>query len=140
MARVCLAQRPGGARADVEEYIGRPLPDVTVVDADGRPFTLSALRGSYSVVTFGCLTWPPFLRNVSRVDTVYRDYAPKGVRDYYVYRRLAHPDLNGYIDPHTLEERPMHVREARRTLGSETTWLADTMETDVERAVWASEP
>jgi hypothetical protein len=69
------------------------------------------------------------------VETVYRDYAPKGVQFYYVYKRLAHPEFNGYIDPHTLEERLMHVREAGRSLGSEITWLADTMASDLKHAL-----
>ena len=36
--------------------IGEPLPDVTVLDADGREFSLRSLRGKYTVLVFGCLT------------------------------------------------------------------------------------
>ena len=36
--------------------IGEPLPDITVLDAEGRDFPLRDLRGSYSVLVFGCLT------------------------------------------------------------------------------------
>jgi len=35
---------------------GRPAPDVTVYDADGKEFSLKALRGSHTVLVFGCLT------------------------------------------------------------------------------------
>jgi len=47
---------------------------------------------------------------------------------YYVYKPLAHPEFNNYVVPFTMEERLMHVAEAKRRLGSSITWLADTME------------
>ena len=54
---------------------------------------------------------------------------------YYLYKALAHPELDGYVTPFTLKERLMHVAEAERTLGSEITWLADTMENDAKHAL-----
>lgn len=69
------------------------------------------------------------------METVYRDYAPKGVKFYYLYKALAHPGLNGYAAPLTLEERLMHVKEAKRTLGSEITWLADNMDNELRKAL-----
>lgn len=36
--------------------IGERLPEITVFTPEGKPFALSELRGSYSVLTFGCLT------------------------------------------------------------------------------------
>ncbi len=50
---------------------------------------------------------------------------------YYVYKALAHPQYNYYIDPFTLEERLMHVQEARRTLGSHIPWLCDSMSNEL---------
>lgn len=69
------------------------------------------------------------------METIYRDYAPKGVDFYYIYKTLAHPELNGYLEPFTLEERLMHVKEAQRTLGSEITWISDTMSNDLKHAL-----
>ena len=62
------------------------------------------------------------------METVQRDYAPKGVDFYYIYKPLAHPEFNNYVTPFTLEERLMHVAEAKRRLGSSIMWLADTMD------------
>jgi hypothetical protein len=62
------------------------------------------------------------------LETIYKDYSPKGVQFYYLYKALAHPDLHGYIGPITLQERLLHIKEAKRTLGSEIPWLCDTME------------
>ena len=47
---------------------------------------------------------------------------------YYIYKPLAHPEFNNYIAPVTLEERLMHVAEAKRVLGTRVNWLADTMD------------
>ena len=69
------------------------------------------------------------------METIYRDYAPQGVNFYYVYKTLAHPELDGYIEPFTLEERLMHVKEAQRTLGSEITWISDSMSNDLKHAL-----
>jgi hypothetical protein len=62
------------------------------------------------------------------LETVKVDYAPKGVDFYYIYKPLAHPEYNNYVVPVNLEERLMHVEEAKRVLGSSITWLADTMD------------
>ncbi len=69
------------------------------------------------------------------METIYRDYSPKGVQFLYLYKALAHPELNGYINPVTLEERLMHIEEAKRTLGSEIPWIADTMTNDLKHAL-----
>jgi cytochrome oxidase Cu insertion factor (SCO1/SenC/PrrC family) len=36
--------------------IGEALPEVQLYLADGTPFSTSQLKGSYSVLVFGCLT------------------------------------------------------------------------------------
>ena len=36
--------------------VGSELPSVTVFDEQGNEFSTSSLRGSYSVLVFGCLT------------------------------------------------------------------------------------
>ena len=69
------------------------------------------------------------------METIERDYSPKGVGFYYVYKALAHPGRNGYITPFTLEERLLHVAEAERTLGSRITWLADSMSNELRQAL-----
>ena len=53
---------------------------------------------------------------------------------YYIYKALAHPELNGYVTPFTLKERLMHVKEAEAHIGSEITWLCDTMDNGVKHA------
>ena len=62
------------------------------------------------------------------METVKLDYAPKGVDFYYIYKPLAHPEYQNYISPINIQERLMHVTEAKRRLGSSITWLADSMD------------
>ena len=47
---------------------------------------------------------------------------------FYIYKPLAHPELDSYISPFSLDERLIHVAEAKRRLGTSVTWLADTMD------------
>jgi hypothetical protein len=58
-----------------------------------------------------------------------------GVQFYYIYKNLAHPELDGYIEPFTLEERLMHIQEAKRTLGTGIPWIADSMDNDLKHAL-----
>lgn len=69
------------------------------------------------------------------METVHHDYAPKGVKFFYVYKALAHPEINGFVQPFTLKERLMHVQEAKRRLGSQFTWVCDTMSNEVKHAL-----
>ena len=69
------------------------------------------------------------------METIERDYTPKGVQFYYLYKQLAHPELNHYIDPFTLEERLMHVRQAEVQLGSRIPWIADAMTNELKHAL-----
>lgn len=69
------------------------------------------------------------------METIERDYSPKGVKFYYVYKALAHPEYDGYVTPYSLEERLMHLKEAERRLGSRITWLADNMDNSLKHAM-----
>ncbi len=64
-----------------------------------------------------------------------RDFRPAGVKFFYIYKALAHPETNGYITPFNLEERLMHVAEAKRTLGSRIPWICDSMNNDLKHAL-----
>ena len=75
------------------------------------------------------------MRNVPSLETVQRDYAPKGVQFYYIYKTLAHPELRGYLAPFTLQERLMHIQEAKKRLGSRIEWISDTMSNDLKHAL-----
>ena len=36
--------------------IGDPLPDVELLDLNGKPFSTGEFKGHYTVLVFGCLT------------------------------------------------------------------------------------
>ncbi len=69
------------------------------------------------------------------METIERDYSDKGVGFYYVYKALAHPEWNGYVTPYTMDERLMHVAEAKRTLGTRFHWLVDTEDNVLKTAM-----
>ncbi|MDH3583666.1 MAG: hypothetical protein OER86_05575, partial [Phycisphaerae bacterium] len=75
------------------------------------------------------------MRNVPGLETIQRDYASRGVKFYYIYKALAHPEKDGYVTPFTLGERLKHIAEARRTLGTKFTWLCDAMDNRAKHAM-----
>lgn len=54
---------------------------------------------------------------------------------FFIYKSLAHPEASGYVSPYSLDERLMHIREAKRTLGTTIPWLADGMANDIKHAL-----
>ncbi|MCP4260592.1 MAG: hypothetical protein GY774_24150 [Planctomycetes bacterium] len=113
--------------------IGKPFPPIKIFDVDGKEFSTEQLKGHYTVLVAGCLTCPAFLGSYPGVEAVYRDYASKGVKFYYIYRALAHPENNGIVKPFSLKERLMHIVEARQRLKTQVLWLADNMNNDFKR-------
>ncbi len=75
------------------------------------------------------------MNQVSSWEALHRDYSPRGVKFYFIYKTLAHPERDGYVEPITLEERLMHVREAQRTLRTGIPWICDTMTNDLKHAL-----
>ena len=57
-----VAPEDGFMQARTERFeattpaIGDPMPDLSAYDGDGRKFELGSLKGSYTVLVFGCLT------------------------------------------------------------------------------------
>ena len=41
---------------EADPKIGEPIPDVSLFTAEGDEFNLAAVKGSYTVLVFGCLT------------------------------------------------------------------------------------
>lgn len=116
--------------------IGDPLPDVTVYSADGTPFHTADLRGQYTILTFGCLTCPPSMWNIAGLEAVQRDYGPKGVKFFFIYKSLAHPELAGnYVQPFTIEERLAHAKRAEKQLGTTIPWIVDSIDNRLKRAL-----
>ena len=67
---------------------------------------------------------------------MHRDYGPKGVKFFFIYKTLAHPELTGgYVQPFTLSERLAHARQADRQLGATIPWLVDPMDNSLKHAL-----
>lgn len=68
------------------------------------------------------------------METVYNDYSKKNVTFHYIYKTLAHPERDGYLNPFTLEERLLQIQEAKRVLGTKIPWICDTMDNRLKHA------
>ena len=54
---------------------------------------------------------------------------------YFIYKRLAHPGLDGYTDPYTLEDRLAHIAEFRNTRETAIPWICDNMKNELKDAL-----
>ena len=121
---------------ELQPRVGDPLPDVEVSTLDGKPFKTADLRGHYTVLTFGCLTCPPSIWNIAGLEAVHRDYAGKGVRFFYIFKSLAHPELVGnYVQPFTMEERLDQARQAAKQFGTQIPWVVDAIDNRLKHAL-----
>lgn len=74
--------------------------------------------------------------NVSGLEAVHRDYKSKGVKFFFIYKALAHPELAGdYVQPFTLTERLAHARQAEKQLGATIPWIVDAMDNRLKHAL-----
>lgn len=105
-----------------------------VYGSDGVKMKVTDLfKNKPTVIVSGCLTCPVFLRTYAGVEAVYQDYKEK-VNFYYLYKTLAHPENHGYIQPITIDERLLHISEAKEKLQTKIPWLADPMTNEVSSA------
>jgi len=67
---------------------------------------------------------------------VYRDYGPKGVKFFFIYKSLAHPELvGGHVQSFTLPERLAHARQAEQRLGATIPWMVDAIDNRLKHAL-----
>ena len=73
------------------------------------------------------------MRNVPGLEAVNHDYNNE-VAFFYVYKSLAHPEKDGYVQPVVLEERLLHIAAAKKQYDTKIPWLADSMANDLKHA------
>ena len=67
---------------------------------------------------------------------MHRDYGPKNVKFFFIYKSLAHPELAGnYVQPFTIAERLAHARQAEKQLGATIPWVVDAMDNRLKHAL-----
>lgn len=111
--------------------------DLVVYSETGeKKFLPEVVAGKYTVLVSGCLTCPVFHRTYPGVEAVFQDYRKnEQVQFFYLYKSLAHPEYNGYIQPMNLEERLAHIVEAKRVLDTRLNWLCDGMDNTVRHTL-----
>ncbi len=68
------------------------------------------------------------------METIRHDYTDDA-EFIYIYKALAHPERNGYVTPTSLDERLLHIAEAKKNLGTQFTWLCDNLDNDLKHAM-----
>lgn len=132
------AQRPDRLAmppADIE--VGDKLPDDLVIYRPNgeMDMLLDVVKGKYTVLVTGCLTCPIFHRTYPSTEAIYADYKDhENIQFFFIYKSLAHPELNGYVQPVTLDERLLHIKEAKHVLGTTIPWLCDGPDNAVRQA------
>ena len=60
LTTISLAQQAGRQPSvqfpQVVQLVGKPLPDIRILNSEGKPLSTADLRGQHTVLVFGCLT------------------------------------------------------------------------------------
>ena len=62
----------------------------------------------------------------------------QNVNFFYVYSNIQHSETNGIVAPFSIEEKLMHIAEAKRRTNSKIPWICDTMGNSLKKALHAS--
>jgi len=117
-------------------------PDFTLEDMDGKPYTLSSLRGKVVMVNFWATWCPPCREEIPSMETVYRALHDKGFIVLAI-NQWETPDhvfsymgqLEVYPSFPILFDRDSHVSESFGVKGLPTTLLINKQGRVVYRAI-----
>ncbi|MDF7799820.1 hypothetical protein P4C99_10110 [Pontiellaceae bacterium B1224] len=129
---------PEPVAAAVVEQKKRQLPDAFVYNAkDNTKLKLRSVvaNADTTVFIFGDLTDDAFIKGYRYIEAAARDFYPKGVRFFYIYRNLRHPENNGYIRPFNVKERARQVQLAQELLNTSVPWLYDPIDNPIVKAL-----
>lgn len=98
---------------------GAQAPDFTLNDPDGKPVTLSSLRGQYVIVDFWASWCKPCRAGMPAMKELYKKYHPKGLEiigvsddsDHAAWKKAIEQDQTPWI--HVVDEFPIENKPAR---------------------------
>lgn len=83
--------------------VGHPAPDFALVDQDGNPVALSALRGQVVLVNIWATWCPPCRAEMPAIQSVYARYRDEGFTVLAVNQREEASVVVAYLEEHGLE-------------------------------------
>lgn len=98
---------------------GAQAPDFTLNDPDGKPVTLSSLRGQYVIVDFWASWCKPCRAGMPAMKELYKKYHPKGLEiigvsddnNHDAWKKAIEQDQTPWI--HVVDEFPIENKPAR---------------------------
>ena len=88
----CILEKNDGA----EVKVGDTLPEFEVVMMDGTVVTGSSLKGNVSVLMFFHTSCPDCQQELPHVQTMYEEYASKGVKFTLISRECSREEIEFY--------------------------------------------
>lgn len=67
------------ARGEASALVGKPAPEISLKDLDGKSFSLAALKGKPVFIDFWATWCPPCRQSVPEVMKLHDDYGPRGL-------------------------------------------------------------
>ena len=127
--------RPRDTAFNEKFPIGSQLPDsLKLYNADRKLVAANSIfDAKYTVVVGGCLTCPEYRNSYPEIEAVAADYRDKGVRFYFLFQALTHPENWGYVQPTSIQERCAQIDHAKELLKTSIPWLADTMDNEMKQ-------
>ncbi len=112
------------------------LPDLTAYNMDGEAMMLRELcKDRYTLLIMGCLTCPEFKRAYPAMECLNADNSEMGVQFLCVYKKLRHPELDGYVEAQNISERVMMVERIEQQLGGKIPWIIDDMDDNISETL-----
>ncbi|MCH2161745.1 MAG: EF-hand domain-containing protein [Phycisphaerales bacterium] len=102
-----------------------------VHEQDGKAIAVDSLvpEDGTLVVVNGCLTCPKFLRSYAGMEALARDHAGNDkIHFVYLYKTLAHPENDSFVQAFALPERLAQMAEAEQRLKTSIPFVCDGMD------------
>ncbi len=87
---------PAGAAVETSALVGKPAPDFTLKDLDGKDVHLAELKGHVVVLDFWATWCPPCRAGLPYIDKLHAEFSPRGAKVFGVNEQESAPEVNKF--------------------------------------------